>query len=169
MRHPDWAWYAQPVPEWTLFILVPTFSVLISLINMAPLISWHFPTMVIISIASFIANKYANKYAFSQSEIVTTVGAFVVGLCGNIYSRIFRGSGFTVSVTGVLFLVPSGLSAAGGLADTYRGTGTDYFSASLQVAGRMVQVGIGITLGLLFSGLFVYLFGKKKRTAVFAF
>jgi hypothetical protein len=65
--------------------------------------------------------------------------------------------------------VKSGLSAAGGLADTDRGTNDDYFSASLQVASRMIQVGIGITLGLLFSGLAVYLFGKKKRTAVFAF
>ena len=61
------------------------------------------------------------------------------------------------------------LLVAGGLADTNGGTNSDYFSASLQVASRMIQVGIGITLGLLFSGLVVYLFGKKKKTAVFNF
>jgi hypothetical protein len=110
-RDPSWEWYAQPLPKWTLFLLVPSFSVLISLNNMQPFISWHFVAMVIISVFSFCANKFANKYAFSHSSIITTVGAFVVGICGNMYSRLVRGSGFTVSVTGVLFLVPVSLSS----------------------------------------------------------
>jgi hypothetical protein len=109
MRDPSWRWYAQPLPSWSDFVLVPVFSVLISLNNMQPIVSKQFIAMVLISIASFLANKYANKYAFSQSEIITTVGAFVVGFCGATYSRLFRGTPFAVNVTGLLFLVPVSL------------------------------------------------------------
>ena len=117
-RDPSWAWYAQALPPWSLFILVPCFSILISLNNMQPIVAWDFPAMVLISIASFAANKFANKYAFSHSSIITTVGAFVVGICGNTYSRFFRGSGFTVTVTGVLFLVPVSPFLSLSLSDT---------------------------------------------------
>ena len=34
------------------------------------------------------------------------LGSFVVGILGNLYSRIFRGTGFVVMVPGILFLVP---------------------------------------------------------------
>lgn len=34
---------------------------------------------------------------------------------------------------------------------------------------RMVQVGIGITVGLFGSGLFIYSFGSRKQAALFAF
>jgi uncharacterized membrane protein YjjB (DUF3815 family) len=189
-RNDSWPWYAQVLPSWVTYILVPIFSILISLNNNQPMKSWHFPTMVIISIASYWANKYANHYAFTHSSIITTVGAFVVNMLGNIYAHKMKGSAFTVSVTGVLFLVPvssssfssflplhkltssqSGLSSAGGLADNYRGSTTDYFTASLQVALRMIQVGIGITVGLLVSGMiWHFIRGKNgKGKAVFVF
>lgn len=43
---------------------------------------------------------------FDHSDIVSFIGAFVVGILGNLYSRVFRGTGFVVMVPGVLFLVP---------------------------------------------------------------
>jgi uncharacterized membrane protein YjjB (DUF3815 family) len=37
---------------------------------------------------------------------VTAVGAIVVGLLGNLYSRIFKGYAYPTMVPGVLFLIP---------------------------------------------------------------
>lgn len=99
-------WYASAVPRWTYFILVPMFSFFISLHNLQPLRSKEFVVMTAISIFSYSANYLATNYILLRSEIVTCIGAFIIGMCGSAYSRIFRGSGLTVSVTGVLFLVP---------------------------------------------------------------
>jgi len=65
-----------------------------------------------------------------------------------------------------LFDGQTGLGAAGGLA----ASDTDDFSYGIfQVAGRMLQVVIGISIGLLFSMTIVYMFGKKKRSGLFVF
>jgi hypothetical protein len=80
--------------------------------NMQPLRSANMISMVVISCISYTANKLATRYIFENSEVVSVVGAFVTGILGNLYALKFGGSAFTMMVTGVLFLVPSGLSAA---------------------------------------------------------
>ncbi|CAD6588415.1 MAG: hypothetical protein CYPHOPRED_004382, partial [Cyphobasidiales sp. Tagirdzhanova-0007] len=97
---------------------------------------------------------------FNHSDIVSFIGSFVIGILGNLYSRLFRGTGFVVMVTGVLFLVPSGIAAAGGLAMTETGNSGDSYSNGLIIGFRMVQVAIGITVGLFFSSFVVYSFGR---------
>ena len=99
-------WYLQPFPWWSQFIIVPIFSILSSLANLQPWRSKQLPVMVIISCASYATNKVANHYIFNRSDIVSAIGAFTVGLLGNIYSRKMGGTAFTSMVTGVLFLVP---------------------------------------------------------------
>lgn len=116
--------------------------------------------MVIISCCSYAANKVANHYIFNRSDVVSAIGAFTVGLLGNIYSRKMGGTAFTSMVTGVLFLVPSGLSSAGGI--TANGNGID-------IGGAMIAVTIGITVGLFMSQSLVYTFGSRKSAAVFSF
>ena len=105
-RPPEFPWYLQPFPFWSQFITVPLFSTLSSLSNLQP---WREPdltVMVIISCISYAANKAANHFIFNRSDVVSAIGAFAVGLLGNVYSRMFSGTAFTVMVTGVLFLVP---------------------------------------------------------------
>jgi uncharacterized membrane protein YjjB (DUF3815 family) len=99
-------WYLQPFPFWTEFIIVPVFSILSSLANLQPIKSKQLPVMVVISCASYASNKVANHFIFNRSDIVSAIGAFTVGLLGNIYSRKMGGTAFTSMVTGVLFLVP---------------------------------------------------------------
>ncbi len=99
-------WYLQPFPTWTAFIIVPVFSLLSSLANLQPLKSKQLPIMVAISCCSYASNKVANHYIFNRSDVVSAIGAFTVGLLGNIYSRKMGGTAFTSMVTGVLFLVP---------------------------------------------------------------
>jgi len=105
-RPKSFPWYLQSFPFWTTFIIVPLFSFLSSLSNLQPLKSKQLVVMVVISCCSYATNKVANHYIFNRSDIVSAIGAFTVGLLGNIYSRKMGGTAFTSMVTGVLFLVP---------------------------------------------------------------
>lgn len=80
-------------------------------------------------------------YIFNRSDVVSAIGAFVVGVLGNLYSRIFRGTAFVVMVNGIGFLIPSGIAAAGGLAQNYRGSEDDQYSSGLSLGFRMVCTG----------------------------
>ncbi|PPQ99076.1 hypothetical protein CVT24_003636 [Panaeolus cyanescens] len=159
-RPSNFPWYLQPFPLWTSFIIVPLFSTLSSLSNLQPLKSKQLPVMVVISCCSYASNKIANHYIFNRSDVVSAIGAFTVGILGNVYSRRMGGTAFTSMVTGVLFLVPSGLSQAGGI--TANGNGID-------IGGAMIAVTIGITVGLFMSQALVYTFGTRKNAAVFSF
>ncbi|KAL1725024.1 hypothetical protein FB107DRAFT_291028 [Schizophyllum commune] len=159
-RPKSFPWYLQPFPIWTSAIIVPLFSTLSSLANLQPFRSKQLPVMVVISCCSYVANKLANHYIFNRSDVVSAIGAFTVGLLGNVYSRKMGGTAFTSMVTGVLFLVPSGLSQAGGI--TASGSGID-------IGGAMIAVTIGITVGLFMSQALVYTFGSRKNAAVFSF
>ncbi|KAI0638241.1 DUF1212-domain-containing protein [Trametes polyzona] len=159
-RPPTFPWYLQPFPWWTQFIIVPIFSVLSSLANLQPFWTIELVVMVVISCVSYAANKVANHFIFNRSDVVSAIGAFAVGLLGNIYSRKMGGTAFTSMVTGVLFLVPSGLSQAGGI--TAQGNGID-------IGGAMIAVTIGITVGLFMSQALVYMFGSRKNAAIFSF
>ena len=178
-RLAEFPWYLQPFPFWSQFITVPAFSVLSSLGNLQPWRSWDLVVMVVISCISFAANKTANHFIFNRSDVVSAIGAFAVGLLGNVYSRRFGGTAFTAMVTGVLFLVPvrasfslrssriiyfvvvkSGLSQAGGL------TASD---SGIDIGGAMIAVTIGITVGLFMSQALVYTFGTRKNAAIFSF
>jgi hypothetical protein len=64
--------------------------------------------------------------------------------------------------------IQSGISAAGGLTGNYRGE-HDQYTTGLTLGFKIVQVAIGITVGLFGSGLLVYSFGSKKTGALFAF
>ncbi|ORX40267.1 hypothetical protein BD324DRAFT_641162 [Kockovaella imperatae] len=161
-------WYRQNMPRIYAIGLVPIFSTLIALWNMQPIKSRQLPVMVVISCIGYLTNTLANHYIFDRSDVVSAIGAFVIGILGNIYSRVFGGTAFTSMVPGVLFLVPSGISAAGGLAMTNT-AGSDSYSQGLTIGFRMVQVAIGITVGLFGSGLLIYSFGRKKGSALFAF
>ena len=117
---------------------------------------------------------------------MTAVGAVVVGLLGNLYSRIFKGYAYPAMVPGVLFLIPvchrstiipilfltcpsqSGISSVDG--ESYTGE---------NITLRILQVSIGVTVGLGLSNYVVYnaatvlpeRFGgrRSKKEAVFAF
>lgn len=76
---------------------------------MANLQAWRsiqLPVMVTFSCLAYAANRGANQLISSRGDIVSAFGALVIGLCGNVYSRLVGGTAFTAMVTGVLFLVP---------------------------------------------------------------
>lgn len=78
-RQPDWPWWRQSMPPIYLLALVPLFSLLLSLWNMQPLRSRQLPVMVVISCIGYLANSLANHYIFDRSDVVSAIGAFVIG------------------------------------------------------------------------------------------
>ena len=50
--------------------------------------------------------RHVRALFVSDTDVVSAIGAFVVGFLGNVYSRKMGGTAFTSMVTGVLFLVP---------------------------------------------------------------
>jgi len=62
--------------------------------------------MVLFSCCAFAANRAASIILPGRTDIISAAGAFVIGLLGNLYSRVVGGTAFTSMVTGVLFLVP---------------------------------------------------------------
>jgi uncharacterized membrane protein YjjB (DUF3815 family) len=153
-------WYLQQWPWWTHIFLVPLFSAIASLGNQQPWRSLDFPVMVTISCAAWTANWAANHYIQSRPEFVAFIGAFVVGLIGSVYSRIAKRTAFTVMVTGVCFLVPSGLAETGGISAQDNAIPIEY---------AMIRTGLGIAVGLLFSGILTYSFGGTKRFGTLSF
>lgn len=67
------------MPPIYLILLVPAFSVLLSLWNMQPLKSRQLPVMVVISCIGFLTNNLANRYIFDRSDVVSAIVAFVIG------------------------------------------------------------------------------------------
>ncbi|KZW00283.1 DUF1212-domain-containing protein [Exidia glandulosa HHB12029] len=164
IRQEDWPWWQQAFPFWTLFILVPAYTFTASLWKGQPLRSRHLPVMVVFACCSYAANRVAKQFIVDRGDVTSAVGAFVLGLLGNTYSRIFRGTAFTSMITGVTFLVPSSLGYGGGL--SFNG---DLWTQGILLGLRMVQIAIGVTVGLFTSALVVYSFGSTKKTGMFAF
>ncbi|GAA5821568.1 hypothetical protein JCM10212_006518 [Sporobolomyces blumeae] len=160
-RDPSWQWWRQGASIYWLILLVPAFSFFSSLSNMQPLRSRELPVMIFIAVVGYIANRAATMFIFERSDIVSFIGATTIGLLGNLYSRLFNGTSFTAMASGVLFLVPGGIAAAGGLAMS--SGGNDSYNSGLMIGFRMVQVAIGITIGLFFASFLVYSVGTKKR------
>ncbi|PPQ63006.1 hypothetical protein CVT24_006112 [Panaeolus cyanescens] len=168
LRDPSWPWWRQPLPWWTLFFLVPIYSTCSSLSNLQYWRSVQLPIMVAFSCCAYAANRAASLVLPGRTDIVSAAGAFVIGSLGNLYSRVVRGTAFTSMVTGVLFLVPSGIAQGGGVTQTFHSSAEQY-SSGFSLALRMISVAAGVTIGLFVSQVIVYLFGNKKNAAHFAF
>jgi uncharacterized membrane protein YjjB (DUF3815 family) len=78
-RDSSWPWYQQDFPFWSWFLLVPAFSLFSSSWNLQPLRSKQLPAMIFISCCAFAANTAANRYILNRSDVVSAIGAFVVG------------------------------------------------------------------------------------------
>lgn len=163
-RPPDAPWYLQIFPWWTDFLIVPVFAFVCSLSNFQPAscrpACEDLAIMTIIGCISYAANELlVNMYA-EYSVFMATVGAFCVAWLGHGWARITGRSAFNAMVTGVLFLVPNGLSENGGI--TTNGNG-------VTIGKNIIAVSISIGVGLFVGQLFSFIFPKKSLRNHFAF
>lgn len=155
------------------------------------------PVMMVIAFTGYVVNFFSTKKIGNNSEVANTLGAFTIGILGNLYSRIWHGHAATAILPAIFVLVPSGLAATGSLisgvasADQIRGNVTGHKDSSssngsggggggsvmsggssdtsvFNLGFGMVQVAIGITVGLFLAALVIYPYGKR-RSGLFSF
>ncbi|WWC93162.1 uncharacterized protein L201_008130 [Kwoniella dendrophila CBS 6074] len=171
-RNPDWNfWWYKEVSDWWLFLLVPMFAFSLAVWFRADCRSKDIFVMVIVACAGYVVNFYLSQQ-LDQTNVVSAVSAFTLGILGNLYSRLGGGSAFPSMVVGILLIVPNAIAAAGGLSSSgssedsssgSSGSSSEDINAAVIVSIRMVQVGIGLAIGLFAAALVIYPFGKKRR------
>jgi uncharacterized membrane protein YjjP (DUF1212 family) len=150
------------------------------------------PAMIIIAFAGYVVNFYANMKFSSSAPIAYTFGAFTIGVLANLYSRLRHGVAAAVLLPAVYVQVPGSLASSGSINSALRtasalvkGSGatvdvgvsstlyvviantpqttTDSLNAIVfNVAASMIQIAIGITVGLFMAALLVYPMGKRR-------
>ncbi|KAJ9653190.1 pheromone-regulated protein prm10 [Neophaeococcomyces mojaviensis] len=197
-----WYWNVNdPSERWKLiytkFMWVPVFTICLAMINQAKF--KQMPWMCFISVCGYQVN-YWSSIRFSQNiQVANALGAFVIGLLANLYSRLGHGVAAATMLPAIFVMVPSGLAASGSLVAgltsanqiTHNVTGISivnngtqgfydaqnvtsstndslYGGTIFNVGYGMVQVAIGISVGLFLSALVIYPFGKK-RSGIFSF
>lgn len=183
------------------FPFVPLFTLCLIMINQA---KWkQTPVMIVIAFAGYLVNFFSAKRFASNIQIANALGAFAIGVMGNLYSRLVHGLAAAAILPAIFVQVPSGLAASGSLvsgiqsADSIAqhgsgviGNGAEgfanasnssspspspgssgsgpYGSVVFDIGYGMVQVAIGITVGLFLAALVVYPLGKR-RSGLFSF
>ncbi|ODN73284.1 hypothetical protein, variant [Cryptococcus amylolentus CBS 6039] len=164
-RNPEWLqwWYTEP-NDWWLFLLVPVFAYSLAIWFRADWKSKDTLVMVCVACAGYVVNFFLSQ-KIAETNVVSAVSAFAIGVLGNLYSRIGRGSAFPSMVVGILLIVPNAIAAAGGLGASSSGDSdtTEEINTAVIVSIRMVQVGIGLAIGLFAATVAVYPFGKRRR------
>ena len=147
------------------------------------------PVMVVIGSAGYTAQYFVQKKVQNASSFTSAIGAFTLGILGNLYSRVGHGLAFAAMLPGIFVLVPSGIAAQGSLVagvkvanEIVNSTRTNSTSSSSsnesssqssaisELGNSMTQVAVGIVVGLFAATLVVYPLGlKKKRSGLFTF
>lgn len=183
--------YLQRLP----FVLMFTFR--LATINQS---KWkQIPVMLTISLCGYLTTYLSSKRFGYNTQLVNALGAFVIGVMGNLYSRLRHGLAAAAILPAIFVQVPSGLASSGSLVsgitsadEISRNTsfysiinnGTEgfleaqrnislygskvYSGVVFDIGFGMVQVAIGITVGLFLAALVVYPLGKK-RSGLFSF
>ena len=180
------------MPFYFKLLFVPPFTLCLIVINQGKF--KQMPIMLAIAFVGYIVNHFSAIRFASNAQIANTLGALAIGVLGNLYSRLRHGLAAAALLPAIFVQVPSGLAAGGslvsgvtsanqitnqsGLAGNGTTTvgspavgaaaGVDVNSMVFNVAYSMIQVAIGITVGLFLSALIVYPFGKR-RSGLFSF
>ncbi|KAJ5197794.1 uncharacterized protein N7498_006911 [Penicillium cinerascens] len=182
--------YLQRFP----FVLI--FTACLAIVNHA---KWkQIPIMLVISLAGYVVSYFSSKRFYSNTQVSNALGAFVIGVMGNCYSRLRHGLAAAAMLPAIFVLVPSGLAASGslisGITSAEEMTRNPYavvangtqgfvdaaknlsaaearnqsYGVVFDIGYGMVQVAIGTTVGLFLAALVVYPLGKK-RSGLFSF
>ncbi|KAI2621866.1 hypothetical protein GGS21DRAFT_494570 [Xylaria nigripes] len=169
----DMMCHNPPDAHWD-YIFVALFICLISATFQA---KWtQMPAMLVFGIVGFGVNNFV-KYKFANSPtIASSCAAFIVGILSNLYSRISHGIAVTAVLPVIYIIVPSGLASSGAITNGLMVAAAfgDQNSTMpnpndtlhnntfiFDVTASMLQVGIGLTVGLFLSSWAVYPMGKK--------
>ncbi|KAF9872304.1 hypothetical protein CkaCkLH20_10131 [Colletotrichum karsti] len=173
------------IPTLYTFIFVPLFVVCIAILYQA---KWRqMPVMLVVAFAGYMVNYFSGLRFAAAPQVANTLGALTVGVLANLYSRIRHGVAAATLIPAIFTQVPGGLASTGGLLSglttankitnsthAVNGTtsveydGTEMNTVVFNVAASMIQIAIGIAVGLFLSSLIIYPLGKR-RSGLFSF
>lgn len=173
-------------PFWWQILFVPLFTLCYTLINQG---KWRkMPATIALSLAGWTVNHFSAQAFSANAQIAQALAALTIGILANIYSRLGRGLAVSLMHPAIFINVPGSLAAGGSLIgglqsadDLTHGNGSGSATtgqprqqgnntAVLNAGYAMIEIGIGITVGLSVSALVVYPFRKKKgKSGLFSF
>ncbi|GKT93315.1 DUF1212 domain membrane protein PRM10 [Colletotrichum tofieldiae] len=146
------------------------------------------PVMLVVAFAGYVVNYFSSIRFSAAPQVANTLGALTVGVLANLYSRLRHGVAAATLIPAIFTQVPGGLASTGGLLSGLRtanaltnsthsvnGTSSVQYSEGeslntvvFNVAASMIQIAIGIAVGLFISALIIYPLGKR-RSGLFSF
>ncbi|KAK3191593.1 hypothetical protein K4F52_002408 [Lecanicillium sp. MT-2017a] len=160
------------------FPFVAVYCILAALVNQAKF--RQTPIMAVFGLVGYMPNFFLSNRLGSSTGLANTVGAFALGTAGNLYSRIWHGHAASAIIPGIFTIVSSGLAATGAIIsgleysrDIKNGTINDstVINSNNSLTGLgygMIEVAIGVSVGLFISAVVVYPYGKQ-RSGLFSF
>ncbi|EEP75334.1 conserved hypothetical protein [Uncinocarpus reesii 1704] len=95
------------------FPSVVLFTVCLAMINQA---KWkQTPVMVGISLTGYVVTFFSGKRFAQNPQLASVLGAFAIGVLGNLYSRLRHGLAAAAILPAIFVQVPSGLASSGSL------------------------------------------------------
>lgn len=181
-------------PFWWQAIFVAPFTLCYIIINQG---KWtKTPAMLILSLIGWLVNHFSSQRFAANAQIAQALGALTVGILANPCSRLELGLAVALLHPAIFIQVPGSLAASGSLisglksadqlthnviagpgsGDATAGNGTgaaigaQAHIAVLNAGYSMIEISIGITVGLSVSALVVYPFrNERERVACLAF
>lgn len=155
------------------FVWAPLYIFTAALMSQAKL--KQTPVIVFIGMAGYTTNYFVTGRLGSNEGVANAVGAFTLGLLANLYSRLWHGHAVIAIIPGIWTMVSSGLASSGSILSgveyanlVKQGLAKDsasMLSVQMSLAGlgwSMVQIAIGLTVGLFIAALIVYPSGKRR-------
>lgn len=160
------------------FPFVAVYCILAGLVNQARF--RQTPIMAVFGLIGYLPNYFLSDRLGSSTGLANTVGAFALGTAGNLYSRLWHGHAASAIIPGIFTIVSSGLAASGAIISGLQyskqiqdGTINDatVVNSNNSLTGLgygMIEVAIGVSVGLFISAVVVYPYGKQ-RSGLFSF
>ncbi|KAK9415222.1 putative Threonine/serine exporter-like N-terminal domain-containing protein [Seiridium unicorne] len=165
----------DPLDKYWNFLLVPLYVFFTTFTVQA---KWkQMPVMIAIALAGYAVNFYTSQKFAASAPIAYTFGAFVIGVLANLYSRVRHDVAAAILLPAVYVQVPGSLASSGAitvglqtatlLTQSTNSTASSTDSTQLNAlafnfAASMIQIAIGITVGLFGSALLIYPLGKRR-------
>jgi uncharacterized membrane protein YjjP (DUF1212 family) len=181
-------------PFWWKVIFVAPFTFCYIIINQG---KWtKAPAMLVLTLVGWLSNHFSAQHFATNIQIAQTLGALTVGILANLYSRLGHGLAVALLHPAIFIQVPGSLAASGSLisgltsanqltkhadggvgsggSTTGNGTpgvgGEQGNTAVLNAGYSMIEIAIGITVGLSVSAIVVYPFRNRRgKSGLFSF
>ena len=106
-RDVSWPMVFQPFTWPWLFALAPLFVLCLATLNGQGWRDWRrLLVIVTFGCCSFAANKVFNMWIYDRGDVVSAIGATVVGILGTIYGHYSEGDALPSMIPGILILLP---------------------------------------------------------------